>query len=83
MYSFLKGKFAKEGLSSLLARLHRDERGAEGLEKLLIIAAFVLPLLGLLMWYKDDIAKWINGIWSQRKEEGSSGDYSQTGDPTH
>ncbi len=31
----------------------RDDRGAEGLEKILIIAAIVLPLLGVLLYFRD------------------------------
>jgi Flp pilus assembly pilin Flp len=42
-------------IKSLVKRLHRDERGAEGLEKLLIIAAIIIPLLGVL-WYAK---KWV------------------------
>ena len=45
------------------ARLYRDERGAEGFEKLLIIAAVVLPLLGILIFFRDDILTWITGVW--------------------
>ena len=45
-------------LLSIFLRLHRDERGAEGLEKLLIMAAIVLPLLGLLIFLRDDISRW-------------------------
>ena len=45
-------------LLSILLRLHRDERGAEGLEKLLIMAAIVLPLLGLLIFLREEIARW-------------------------
>jgi len=45
--------------------LHRDERGAEGLEKLLIIAAIVLPLLGLLILFRDKIRDWVVGIWEE------------------
>jgi len=44
-----------------LKRLHRDERGAEGLEKLLIIAAVALPLLGLLIFFRDTIMEWVGG----------------------
>ena len=50
---------------SLLRKLHRDERGAEGLEKLLIIAAVVLPLLGLLIWGKNSITEWVQNKWKQ------------------
>jgi hypothetical protein len=74
MLGFLRSKFRKESVRDLLLRLHHDEQGAEGLEKLLIIAALVLPLLGLLMWYRDDIADWVAGIWEQRKSEGDAGD---------
>lgn len=46
-------------LSHFLMRLHRCERGAEGLEKLMIIAAIVLPLLGLLIYFRDYITDWM------------------------
>jgi Flp pilus assembly pilin Flp len=52
---------------SLLKKLHRDERGAEGLEKLLIVAAVVLPLLGILIWFSKDIMQWVRGIWDTAK----------------
>ena len=32
-------------------RLYRDEQGAEGLEKLLILALVVLPLLAVLIFF--------------------------------
>ena len=44
----------------MLKRLHSDQRGAEGLEKLLIIAAVVLPLLALLIWFAKDIMEWVS-----------------------
>ena len=50
-----------------LVSLHRDERGAEGLEKLLIIAAIVLPLLGVLIFFRDEIGEWISGLWSDMR----------------
>ncbi|MEX2673002.1 MAG: hypothetical protein WD294_12930 [Phycisphaeraceae bacterium] len=50
-----------KGMLTLLRRLHRDERGAEGLEKLLIVAAVVLPLLGLLIYFRDYITDWVGG----------------------
>jgi Flp pilus assembly pilin Flp len=52
---------------TLLKRLHRDERGAEGLEKLLIVAAIVLPLLGLLIIFRNEIRNWVVDIWGQAK----------------
>ena len=81
MKGFLASKFKGETLKSLLVRLHGDEQGAEALEKLLIICAFILPLLGLLLWYKDDMARWVNEFWEKRKEDSQSGDFSPAGDP--
>jgi len=54
---------------NVLTRLYRDERGAEGLEKLLIIAAIVLPLLGLLIYFSKDIISWARERWSEIKAE--------------
>lgn len=51
----------------LLKRLHRDERGAEGLEKLLIISAIVLPLLGVLIWFRNDIKDWLKEKWDEAR----------------
>jgi Flp pilus assembly pilin Flp len=48
-----------------LVRLHRCEKGAEGLEKLLIIAAIVLPLLGLLIFYRQTIGDWMSTMWEK------------------
>ena len=55
-----------------LAALHGDERGAEGLEKVLILAAVALPLLGLLIYYRKTINTWINDTWSTTKNEGDT-----------
>ena len=52
-----------------LKQLHRDERGAEGLEKLLIIAAIVLPLLGLLIFFRNEIKDWVTGLWEEAKQK--------------
>jgi Flp pilus assembly pilin Flp len=62
---------------------HRDERGAEGLEKILILAAVALPLLGLLIYFRDDLKNWLNATWgaekvrSDTKLYGDGGTYSQ------
>ena len=58
-----------KGLWKTAKLLHSDQRGAEGLEKLLSIAAVVLPLLGLLVWFSKDIIAWV----SERYEEIKSG----------
>ena len=50
-------------------RLVRDEQGAEGLEKLLIIAAVGLPLLGLLIFYRNEIRDWVGDMWSDVQDD--------------
>ena len=56
-------------IRSTVARLHADERGAEGLEKLLIIAAIVLPLLGLLIVFRNEMGNWVRGTWEDVRNE--------------
>jgi Flp pilus assembly pilin Flp len=53
-------------MSSLLSTLkyvHNDETGAEGAEKVLIIAALVLPLLAVLLFFKEKIGEWLKTQW--------------------
>jgi len=52
-----------------LKRLERDETGAQGLEILLIVAAVVLPLLGLLIIFRNEIREWVVGIWEKARGE--------------
>ncbi len=61
-----------------LKKLHRDERGAEGLEKLLIIAAIVLPLLGLLIYARNWINEWVGSEVDEVKEVDEDFDTSGT-----
>lgn len=68
------GTFA--GVMRLLRRLHADERGAEGLEKLLIIAAIVIPLLGLLLVFRNSITEWVTGGWEDIRGEADDYDPS-------
>ena len=56
-----------KALWKMAKRLHSDQRGAEGLEKLLIIAAVVLPLLGLLIWFAKDIMQWVGDLYQEIK----------------
>ena len=55
----MKSNFSK--LMSLAKRLHESEQGAEGLEKLMIIGAVVIPLLGVLIVFRNKITTWIDG----------------------
>ncbi|KKN82327.1 hypothetical protein LCGC14_0309870 [marine sediment metagenome] len=59
------GRVHMRALWNVLKQLHKDERGAEGLEKLLIIAAIVLPLLGLLIMFRQAIGEWVSKMWNQ------------------
>lgn len=80
MRRLLASKFKGQSLKSLLVRLHHDQQGAVALETLLIIGVFVLPLLGLLLYYKDDLAVWVNEWWEKRKED--QRDYGPGQNPT-
>ena len=51
-------------ISAQVTRLYRDEQGAEGLEKLLIIGAIVLPLLAALFFYRREITNMVKGNWN-------------------
>lgn len=66
-----------KSLIQFIAKLHNDDRGAEGLEKLLIIGAIALPLLGLLILFRNSISEWVSGIWGTVKSD------SETGMPTN
>lgn len=50
-------------IARLIARLHESEQGAEGLEKILILAAVVIPLLGVLLIFRDRIQTWVGDSW--------------------
>ncbi|MDX1682641.1 MAG: hypothetical protein R3336_05945 [Phycisphaeraceae bacterium] len=62
----------------LARRLHRSEQGAEGLEKLLIIGAIVLPLLGLLILFRDKITSLLTDNWEQVADDTNT--FSEDGD---
>lgn len=50
-------------IARLLTQLHESEQGAEGLEKILIMAAIVLPLLGVLLIFRNSIQSWVSSSW--------------------
>lgn len=43
--------------------LWNDEQGAEGLEKVLILAAVALPMLALLVFFFGHIKEWVIEGW--------------------
>lgn len=54
-------------LKSRLDQLHRDEQGADLIEYILIIAAIALPLLGVIIYFKNDLAEWISESYDEVK----------------
>ncbi len=55
---------AMKNLVKFAGRLHRSEQGAEGLEKILILAAIVIPLLGVLLIFREKIQDWVSKAWT-------------------
>ena len=49
----------KSSLWTLLHKVHKDERGAQTLEVILIIAAIALPILIFLITQWDKIKEWV------------------------
>ncbi|WP_432797002.1 hypothetical protein [Poriferisphaera sp. WC338] len=52
-----------------LKGLHSDQRGAESIEKLLIIGLIALPLLILLVWFRNEIATYMRDKWTDVQED--------------
>ena len=59
-----------KSLANRLAALHRDEQGADMIEYILIVAIVSLPLLGVLIYYWHDIARWTKDEWDKAKGGG-------------
>ncbi len=54
-------------LKCRLAALHRDQRGADMLEYILIVAAIALPLLAVIIWFWKDISQWAKDAYEAVK----------------
>ena len=54
---------------TIVKRFNADQQGAEGLEILLIVAAIVLPLLGLLIYFRQAIGRWASDMWTSIRGE--------------
>ena len=52
-----------------LMALHKDEQGADMVEYILIMAVVALPIVGIIIWFKKDIAEWANNLWSNAKND--------------
>ena len=55
-----------------MIHLYRCEKGAEGLEKLLIIGAIVIPLLGVLVYFKGELTDWVGSMWEDVQSDSDS-----------
>lgn len=54
-------------IGNTLGALHRDERGADMIEYILIVAAIALPLLAVVIWFWTDISQWAKELWADAK----------------
>ena len=52
-------------LHGALARLHRDERGDDGVNKILIIAMIVVPLVIVLIHFGNEIVDFFQQMWGR------------------
>lgn len=50
-------------MKQAVLELWNNEQGAEGLEKVLIIAAIALPLLAVLLFFSGEIRDWVTDNW--------------------
>ena len=69
---------AQSRIVRIAKQLHRDDRGAEGLEKLLIIAAIVIPLLGVLLIFRSAIQDWVTSSWEDMTGQANIADPNPT-----
>ncbi len=61
--------------SRSLKALHSDEQGADMIEYILIVAAIALPLLGVIIWFWQDISAWVKESYDEAKTgEGTNPD---------
>lgn len=59
-------------IAKKLKALHCDEQGANMIEYVLIFAAIALPLILVIVWFKDAIVKWATGLWDTTAAGGST-----------
>jgi len=59
-------------ISRKIKALHTDEKGADMVEYVLIVAAVALPLLAVIIWFWHDIVGWLNDAWATIKGGGET-----------
>jgi len=55
---------AIRNFAAVAKSLYRDEQGANMVEYILIIAAVALPLLAVVLWYRNEISEWASEKWN-------------------
>lgn len=63
----------KDEIVEKLRSLHRDERGADMVEYILIVAAVALPLLAFLIFFWKQIRDWVTSLWEDVKDDAGEG----------
>ncbi|MBS3821207.1 MAG: Flp family type IVb pilin [Planctomycetes bacterium] len=56
-------------IRTTLGRLHRDERGADMVEYALIVLAIALPLIGVIIVFRDELWELITGQWEDVQDD--------------
>lgn len=51
----------------VLRALHKDQQGANMVEYILIIAAISLPLIAVVLYYRNEIADWAKQKWDDAR----------------
>lgn len=60
-------------LKSKLLAFHRDEQGADMVEYILIIAAIVLPILAIVIFFRNEIKEWMYNLFGDVKSSAEEG----------
>jgi Flp pilus assembly pilin Flp len=56
-----------KGIKKTLSALHKDEKGADMVEYILIVAAVGLPLLAVIIWFWGEIRDQVTDWWDSIK----------------
>jgi Flp pilus assembly pilin Flp len=56
-------------IRTTLGRLHRDEQGADMVEYALIVLAIALPLIGVIIVFRDELWELISGQWEDVQDD--------------
>lgn len=56
-------------IRTTLGRLYRDEQGADMVEYALIILAVALPLIGVIIYFRNELWELITGQWEDVQGE--------------